>query len=78
MSMCRRLTRRTGIKLTIHALRRTFVILSLRSGADVLTLQTMLGHSDLSMVKHYAQMVDEDLIESHKSHSPIDNLDRLK
>lgn len=74
----RRLTKRTGIHITPHALRRTFVILSLRAGMDVLHLQAMLGHASLDMVQHYAQMVDEDLLQAHKAHSPIDNLSRLK
>jgi integrase/recombinase XerD len=73
-----RLTKRTGIHVTAHALRRTFVILSLRNGMDVLHLQAMLGHEDLTMIQHYAQMVDEDLLQAHKAHSPIVNLDRLK
>ena len=74
----RRLTKRTGIHIAPHALRRTFVILSLRAGMDVLHLQAMLGHASLDMVQHYAQMVDEDLLQAHKAHSPIDNLTRLK
>ncbi len=59
------------------AYRRTFVILSLRAGMDVLHLQALLGHSSLEIVQHYAQMVDDDLLESHRMHSPIDNLARL-
>jgi len=55
-------------------LRRTFVILSLRAGMDVLHLQSMLGHSSLEMVYHYAQMVDDDILQAHKQHSPIDSL----
>lgn len=74
----RRLSERTGIKVTPHAMRRTFVILSLRGEMDVLHLQAMLGHSSLEMVNHYAQLVDDDLLRSHKAHSPIDNLSRLK
>ena len=69
-----RLTRRTGIHVTAHALRRTFVILSLRNGMDPLHLQALLGHASLDMVQHYAQMVDNDLLQAHKQHSPIDNL----
>jgi len=46
----RRLSKRTGIHVTAHALRRSFVILSLRNGMDVLHLQAMLGHEDLTMV----------------------------
>ena len=71
-------TKTTGIHITPHALRRTFVILSLRAGMDVLHLQAMLGHASLDMVQHYAQMVDDDLLQAHKAHSPIDNLSRLK
>jgi len=73
-----RLRKRTGINITPHALRRTFVILSLRADMDVLHLQAMLGHSSLAMVEHYAQMVDDDLLQAHKAHSPVDNLSRLK
>jgi site-specific recombinase XerD len=69
-----RLSRRTGIHVTAHALRRTFVILSLRAGMDVLHLQALLGHSDLTMVEHYAQMVDDDLLQAHRQYSPVDNL----
>ncbi|HSG42937.1 MAG TPA: site-specific integrase, partial [Anaerolineales bacterium] len=74
LAVFRRITKKTGIHITPHALRRTFVILSLRSGMDVLHLQAMLGHSSLAMVKHYAQMVDDDLIREHKKHSPVDSL----
>jgi site-specific recombinase XerD len=73
----RRLSEKTGIHITPHALRRTFVILSLRAGMDVLHLQAMLGHASLEMVQHYAQMVDDDLLQAHKAHSPMDNLQHL-
>jgi len=78
LTIFRRLSRRTGIHVTPHALRRTFVILSLRAGMDVLHLQAMLGHASLGMVEHYAQMVDDDLLQAHKAHSPVDNLARLR
>jgi integrase/recombinase XerC len=70
----RRLRKATGIHVTPHAMRRTFVILSLRAGMDVLHLQTILGHESLEMTRHYASMVDEDLVREHKAHSPIDSL----
>ena len=69
-----RIKKRTGIHVTPHALRRTFVILSLRNGTDVLHLQAMLGHASLDMVYHYAQMTDEDLLQAHRQHGPVDNL----
>ena len=74
----RRLNNMSGVSFSPHALRRTFVILSLRAGMDVLHLQALLGHAGLEMVKHYAQMVDDDLLEAHRIYSPIDNLSRLK
>jgi integrase/recombinase XerD len=77
LTIFRRLSKRTGIHITPHALRRTFVILSLRAGMDVLHLQAMLGHASLGMVEHYAQMIDDDLLQAHKAHSPIDNLSHL-
>lgn len=78
LQIFRRLSKKSGIFITPHALRRTFVILSLRSGMDVLHLQALLGHASLDMVQHYAQMLDEDLLQAHKQYSPIDNLSRLK
>jgi site-specific recombinase XerD len=78
LNIFQRLTEATGIHVTPHALRRTFVILSLRADMDVLHLQAMLGHSSLEMVRHYAEMVDDDLLEAHKAHSPVDNLSRLR
>jgi integrase/recombinase XerD len=69
-----RIGERAGIHLSPHALRRTFTILSLRAGMDLLHLQAMLGHESLEMVRHYAQLSDVDLLEEHKKHSPVDNL----
>ena len=72
--MFRRLSKRTGIHVTAHALRRTFAILSLRAGMSPLHLQALGGWSDLEMVQHYAQMVDDDLLQEHRAHSPVDGL----
>ena len=77
LRLFRRLSKKSGIHISPHALRRTFVILSLRAGMGVLHLQALLGHSSLDMVRYYAQMVEADLLEVHKIHSPIDNLSRF-
>jgi len=45
---------------------------------DVLHLQAMLGHSSLEMKQHYARMIDDELLQTHKEHLPIDNLARLR
>jgi len=75
MMVFRRLSKRTGINFSAHALRRTFAILSLRAGMRPLHLQNLGGWASLEMVDHYAQMIDEDLLQEHHAHSPIDKLD---
>jgi site-specific recombinase XerD len=69
-----RIKKRTRIHVSPHVLRRTFTILALRAGMNALHLQNLGGWASLEMVQHYAQMVDEDLLQEHKAHSPIDNL----
>jgi site-specific recombinase XerD len=78
LQIFRRISKEAGFHVTPHVLRRTFVILSLRAGMDVLYLQSMLGHANLDMVRHYAQIVDDDLLQAHKAHSPVDNLSHLR
>ena len=70
----RRLSRVTGIHVTPHALRRTWAILSLRAGMDPLHLQALGGWTDLEMVSYYASLEDEDILQAHAQHSPVDRL----
>lgn len=71
-SLLLRVGDRAGVKITPHALRRTFATMSLRAGMNLLHLQGLLGHSTIEMTRRYVQMVDDDLLEAHKSHGPID------
>jgi len=68
------LGRKIGIKLSPHKLRHSFALYYLRNGGDVFTLQTLLGHSTLDIVKGYlGSLTSEDAIRSHKLYSPMDN-----
>ena len=65
---------RAGVQVSPHALRRTFATMSLRAGMNLLHLQGLLGHSTIEMTRRYVQMVDDDLIQAHREHGPIDAL----
>jgi site-specific recombinase XerD len=69
----RRLGKRAGVvDVHPHRFRHTFAITFLRNGGDPYTLQQILGHSTMEMVKNYLALAQIDLDTAHKRASPVE------
>ena len=70
-----RLAARSGIeRLHAHLLRHTFAVNYLVNGGDVFSLQQILGHTTLDMVRRYVTLSNNQVMTQHKRFSPVDRM----
>jgi len=61
-------------EVTCHEFRRAFAINMLRNGADVFTLQKLMGHASLTVLRRYLNQTELDVRVVHRRTSPADNM----
>lgn len=57
-----------------HTCRHTFARKFLMNGGDLLTLQRILGHSSLDVVKLYVALTTDDILSRQRRFSPMDRV----
>lgn len=59
-----------GKKISPHTIRHSFATHLLAGGADLRTVQTLLGHADISATEIYTHIQSKHIIEVHKKFHP--------
>lgn len=65
----------TGVRVSPHTFRHTMAVTFLRNGGDVFSLQRILGHSQLEVLRGYINLAQADISRVHQRNSPADNLE---
>jgi len=60
-------------KPSLHDFRRAFALNFLRNGGDIYSLQNLMGHADLQVLRRYLAQTTDDLHIAHRKFSPVDN-----
>lgn len=63
-----------GVACSPHYLRRTFAINFLRAGGNLFTLQQLMGHEGLEVLRRYCAVAEADLEAAHRQASVTDRM----
>lgn len=73
----RKYNRARGVeKTSIHLFRHSYAERYLKAGGNAFNLQRILGHSTLTMTRHYCRIYDSDIIKDYNDFSPLQALKR--
>ena len=64
----------SNVRCSPHIFRHTFAKMSVQNGTDLFSLQSVLGHTTLDMVRHYVNLFSKDVYENHRKFSPLEKL----
>ncbi|THF74409.1 tyrosine-type recombinase/integrase [Cohnella fermenti] len=62
------------VRVSPHTFRHTMAKFYIMNGGDIFTLQKILGHSTLDMVRHYVELFSTDIRDQHQKYSPVENM----
>ena len=72
----RRLSWKTGARVSCHDFRRFFATASMRAGMNPIHVQSLLGHTSLEVTRHYLSVIEGDPRVAHEQHGPVDRFHR--
>jgi len=75
-SMVKRVHKSVGIKGKYgpHKLRHTMATQFIANGGDIAILRRILRHTNITVTQRYINLVQNDVQDAHRQHSPLDNL----
>lgn len=67
-----------NVRVSPHTFRHTFAKMWVMAEGDILSLQEILGHSSVDMVRNYARLFRTDIKKKHARYSPFTTLETLR